>query len=100
MYSPQLCMYTGYVPIQIPGAIAARRVGEHMMISANLAVQSVGCFLIPILARLGAVPLAFCLATMGLFQGCRVFANSAIEARWMPDGVERIWVTQAMVQRC
>jgi hypothetical protein len=84
----------GYVPVQIPGALISRVVGEHLMISANLAVQAAGCFAIPTVARWGAVPLSVCLGVMGLFQGCRVFANEAIDARWMPDGLERIWVSQ------
>ena len=85
----------GYVPVQIPGSLLAQRIGEKRMISANLLVQTVGCFLLPPLAKLGALPLSVCLAVMGTFQGCRVFANNAISARWMPDGLERIWVQQA-----
>eukprot|EP01052_Picozoa_sp_SAG31_P048008 SAG31_NODE_9854_length_1220_cov_1.479037_1_plen_257_part_00 len=81
----------GYVPVQIPASLLARHVGEKIVITANLLVNGVLALAMPRVASAGALPLAACLATMGVFQGCRVPCNAAINARWKPDGVERIW---------
>ena len=64
------------VPVQIPGSVVAQYIGEKLMISANLLVQTAGCFLLPSLGRASAAPggsttpLALCLGLMGLFQVC------------------------------
>ena len=80
----------GYVPVQIPASLIARKVGEKLVILINLVANGTLCLAAPTLARRGGpAALYVCLALMGIFQGCRVPCNAAMDARWLPDGPER-----------
>ena len=80
----------GYVPVQIPASLIARKVGEKLVILINLVANGTLCLMAPMLARRGGPSALYvCLALMGIFQGCRVPCNAAMDARWLPDGPER-----------
>jgi MFS family permease len=90
------CFALGYVPAQIPASLMAKRVGEKLIVTVNLIMNGVGCFLIAPAAALSPHLLCGVLATMGMFQACRVPVHSVLRNRWIPDGYERIWVLQGM----
>ena len=73
----------GYVPVQIPSSLLARQIGEKLMITIDLLVNGLGCFLIAPAAALSPTLLGVLLATMGALQGCRVPAISVF--RYMYD---------------
>ena len=80
----------GYVPLQIPYSLLARRTGQKILCTANLVVQAVGCALIPAAAAAGPVHLSAVYMVNGLFQGSRVPCRQVLERRWIPDGMERV----------
>ena len=80
----------GYVPLQIPYSLLARRTGQKILCTVNLLAQAAGCFLIPAAARGGPTPLSVVFGLLGVFQGSRVPCQQVLERRWVPDGLERV----------
>jgi MFS family permease len=80
----------GYVPLQIPFSLLARRTGEKLLCTVNLCAQSVGCILIPAAAAAGPLWLSAVHAGLGLFQGSRIPCLAVLDGRWIPDGLERV----------
>jgi MFS family permease len=87
----------GYVPVQIPVSLLARRIGEKLMLTINLFAQAAGCGIFPLVARRGGpMALSVLLAAMGAFQASRMPSGNVLRNRWIPDGIERIWVGHVM----
>ena len=80
----------GYVPLQIPFSLLARRTGEKVLCAVNLCAQAIGCALIPAAAAAGPLWLSAVHAGLGLFQGSRIPCLAVLDGRWIPDGIERV----------
>jgi hypothetical protein len=92
---PQVAMLLGafslgYVPLQIPYSLLARRTGQKALCVVNLLAQAAGCALLPAAARVGPAALSCVYALLGVFQGSRVPCIQVLERRWVPDGMERV----------
>ena len=93
----------GYVPLQIPYSLLARRTGPKILCTVNLLAQAAGCWLVPAAAAAGPACLSCVYAALGVFQGSRVPCHQVLTRRWVPDGIERVrfqqftsWGTQAV----
>ena len=80
----------GYVPLQIPYSLLARRTGQKILCTVNLAWQAIGCALIPRAAAAGPMALSAVYILNGIFQGSRVPCVQVMQQRWIPDGMERV----------
>eukprot|EP01052_Picozoa_sp_SAG31_P008880 SAG31_NODE_455_length_15433_cov_4.248728_15_plen_496_part_00 len=80
----------GYVPLQIPYSLLARRTGQKLLCTINLLAQAAGCALLPAAAGRGPGCLSAVLAVLGVFQGSRVPCVQVLQRRWVPDGLERV----------
>lgn len=80
----------GYVPLQIPYSLLARRTGQKLLCTVNLLAQAAGCALVPAAAAAGPLWLSGVYAWLGVFQGSRVPCHQVLQYRWVPDGMERV----------
>jgi hypothetical protein len=87
--------FPGYVIAMMPAALVTRAIGEKAAVSINLFGSGALCLLMPLAARLGALPLAAVFSLMGVMQGCIVPCIIALQTRWIPkEGIEKVWATR------
>ena len=82
----------GYVWLQIPASLAARRVGEKLLMSCDLLGNAAILFAMPAATRRFGFPALFAgIAGLGLFQSPRVPCLVGMKSRWQAAGIERVW---------
>ncbi|KAL0839187.1 hypothetical protein ABMA28_017155 [Loxostege sticticalis] len=77
--------FWGYVTMQIPAGLLAKKFGGKIILLASLVVNGALCSLLPTLAALGGWPLV-CMArvAMGLSQACLFPASQTLFGQWLP----------------
>lgn len=87
--------FPGYVLAMMPATLVTRAIGEKAAVAINLFGSGLLCLVIPLAARLGAIPLAAVFSLLGVMQGCIVPCIIALQTRWIPkEGVEKVWATR------